>query len=156
MRIGGHGHEDTLMLRDRFANEDGLATQATGDTMRSLKAVIIEDNPDLQEILLQLLVMLGHDAIGAGDGGSGIAKARAVRPDVILCDIGLPDMSGYDVARIIRSDDDLKQVYLVALSGYAQPEDLEKSCEAGFDRHLAKPVDLETLKNVLAESVRPI
>lgn len=125
---------------------------ATMEADRILKAVIIEDNPDLQEILIQLLGMLGHEAVGAGDGGNGIARARELRPDVILCDIGLPDMSGYEVARIIRTDPDLKTVFLVALSGYAQPEDLEKSREAGFDRHLAKPVDLETLKSVLVES----
>jgi CheY-like chemotaxis protein len=73
-------------------------------------------------------------------------------PEVVLCDIGLPGLDGYHVARALKSDDALKESLLVALSGYALPEDLEHAADAGFDRHLAKPPDLEALKGVLASA----
>jgi CheY-like chemotaxis protein len=98
-----------------------------------------------------LLKKLGHEVMIANNGPEGIAKAREFKPDVILCDIGMPGMDGYDVAREIRSDDRLKNIILIALSGYAQPEDLKNSKDAGFDRHLAKPVRMVVLKDTLAE-----
>ncbi len=86
----------------------------------------------------------------AYNGPAGIANARKRKPDVVFCDIGLPGMDGFDVARAFRADDALKGVYLVALSGYALPEDLQRAEEAGFDKHLAKPPDLESLERTLA------
>ena len=73
-----------------------------------------------------------------------------MRPEVVFCDIGLPGMDGYEVARAVRADDALRPTFLVALTGYARPEDQEKAREAGFDRHLAKPPDLELLGEILA------
>ena len=78
------------------------------------------------------------------DTGAGVA------PDVVLCDIGLPGMDGYEVARSLRADPALAGTRLVALSGYALPEDLQRAAEAGFDRHIAKPPSPETLESVLA------
>jgi len=75
--------------------------------------------------------------------------ARQFRPEVVLCDIGLPGMNGYGVARALRADEVLKGIFLVALSGYALPEDVARSQAAGFDRHLAKPASLEKLEEVL-------
>jgi CheY-like chemotaxis protein len=86
----------------------------------------------------------------ARDGTSGIALARQLRPDVILCDIGLPDLDGFEVARAIRSDEALRSTRLIALSGYAQPEDRQRAQETGFDAHIAKPPDLDELVKVLA------
>ena len=74
------------------------------------------------------------------------------KPDVVFCDIGLPGMDGFDVARAFRADDALKGAYLVALSGYALPEDVQRASQAGFDQHLAKPPDLDTLERTLARS----
>jgi len=68
---------------------------------------------------------------------------------LLLCDIGLSDMDGYEVARLFRADDDLKNVYLVSLTGYARPEDIQKAREAGFHHYLAKPVSLEKIKTTL-------
>lgn len=81
----------------------------------------------------------------------GLAKAREFQPEVLLCDIGLPKMNGYDIAKAIRQDETLKGIFLVALTGYAMPEDLQRATEAGFDYHLAKPVDLDELNRMLTE-----
>lgn len=97
-----------------------------------------------------MLNHLGHETMTAGSGPEGIEKALADKPDVILCDIGLPGMNGYDVARNIRQDQTLKDIPLIALSGYAQKENRQRSREAGFDQHLAKPVSLAKLQEVLA------
>jgi len=117
---------------------------------RHLRILIIDDIPDISDILSSLLNHLGHKTMTAGCGPEGIAKALADKPDVILCDIGLPGMSGYEVARNIRQEQTLKDISLIALSGYAQKEDLQRSREAGFDQHLAKPVSLAKLQEVLA------
>lgn len=119
---------------------------------RPMKILIIEDNPDLQEIICELLGVQGHETAAAGDGTSGIKKAREFRPDVILCDIGLPGISGYDVAEQVSHDSELSDIFLIALSGYAQPHDIERSRDAGFQRHLAKPVQLGVLNKALTEA----
>ncbi|MGE5403482.1 MAG: PAS domain S-box protein, partial [Candidatus Saccharibacteria bacterium] len=115
------------------------------------KVLIIEDNADLAEMLAELLRLRGYQAEYALNGLQGIDKAREFLPEVILCDIGLPRMNGYEVARALRSDERLKDVFLVALSGYALPDDLQKASEAGFEQHLAKPVDLSTLERTLTK-----
>ncbi len=81
----------------------------------------------------------------AYNGPQGIAKAQEFLPEVVLCDIGLPGMDGYAVARAFRAESALRGAFLVALSGYALPEDLERAQAAGFDRHLAKPPSLARL-----------
>jgi CheY-like chemotaxis protein len=85
----------------------------------------------------------------ARDGRSGLELARELRPDIVLCDIGLPDIDGYEVARTLRRDDALRGTRLIALTGYAQPEDRQRAREAGFDAHLAKPPDIDALAREL-------
>jgi CheY-like chemotaxis protein len=98
-----------------------------------------------------VLELSEHIVEVAYSGRDGIEKARAFHPDVVLCDIGLPEMDGYEVARTIRADPELSRVALVAVSGYAQPEDVATAREAGFDAHLAKPPSIETLERILEE-----
>jgi two-component system CheB/CheR fusion protein len=86
----------------------------------------------------------------ARDGRSGLRLARELRPDVVLCDIGLPDLDGYAVARAIRGDAAARPPRLIALSGYAQPEDRQRAFEAGFDAHVPKPPDVDVLLEALA------
>ena len=117
----------------------------------SLTILMIEDNKDLTEIMCELIGFLGHKASAVHSGTEGIAKARELRPDVIICDIGLPGMSGYEVAKNIREDAELQGTYLIAMSGYAQPEDIARSKRAGFDRHLGKPASVETFQIALNE-----
>jgi signal transduction histidine kinase/CheY-like chemotaxis protein len=112
--------------------------------------LIIEDNIDAGDALAQMLEFSGHRTHVARDGHAGIALARELKPDVILCDVGLPDMDGYEVARLLRADQALSRTRLVALTGYAQPEDKQRVAQAGFDAHLAKPATLEDLSAILA------
>jgi PAS domain S-box-containing protein len=115
------------------------------------RVVVIEDNVDAARTLADVLEVLGYEVRVALDGTSGLALARALSPDVVVCDIGLPDVDGYQVARLVRSDAALRTVRLIALSGYAGPEDRERSRRAGFDAHLAKPARLDELTALLGE-----
>ena len=118
---------------------------------RPRRVLIIEDNADAADSLRIVLELNGHLVEVAYNGPDGLALTRAFEPEVVLCDIGLPGMDGLEVARAIRADGARsKQIVLVALSGYAQPEDLRRAAHAGFDHHLAKPPDLEQIAQLLA------
>lgn len=115
------------------------------------RILVIEDNLDAAESLRDVLEMDGHQVALAFDGPSGIQEARKFHPEVVLCDIGLPgEMDGYGVAREFRRDPALSTAFMVALTGYAAVEDQRRAADAGFDRHLAKPPDLEDLERMLA------
>ncbi len=114
------------------------------------RVLVIEDNIDAADSLCEALRLGGHTAMPAYSGPNGLAKARVFRPDVVLCDIGLPEMDGYAVARAMRSDPELAGLTLVALTGYAQPDDVAKARQAGFDQHLAKPPTMDALAKVLS------
>jgi len=113
------------------------------------RVLIIEDNIDAADSLREALELGEHEVAVAYNGPDGLARACAFRPEVVLCDIGLPGMDGFEVARAFRADPALKGVFLVALSGYALPEDVQRASQAGFERHLAKPPSLETLEQIL-------
>ena len=120
-----------------------------------LRVLVIDDNSDVAAGMSTLLKMNGHDVAVASDGPSGIVVARQFGPDVVLCDIGLPgEMNGYGVARALRGDVDLKSSYLVAVTGFGQEDDRRLAAEAGFDRHLTKPVMYAALVEVLAEATQ--
>jgi CheY-like chemotaxis protein len=121
----------------------------TGTTARAI--LLIEDNADGAQSLADILELHGHRVRVARDGRSGITLAQELQPDVILCDIGLPDIDGYEVARTLRRDGPIRGKRLVALTGYAQPEDRQRSRDAGFDAHIAKPPDLDDLLAALAK-----
>ncbi len=112
--------------------------------------LIIEDNLDAGQTLAEVLEVSGYRVRVALDGQSGIAAARQLAPDVVLCDIGLPDLDGYAVARSLRADSSLGSTRLIALTGYALPEDRARAREAGFDAYLAKPAPLDELKRLIA------
>lgn len=120
------------------------------------RVLVIEDNVDAADSLREALEFGDRTVEVAYSGAEGIEKARAFRPDVILCDIGLPGMDGYAVARVMRGDPELSRVSLVALTGYALPEDVAMARAAGFDGHLAKPPTIEGLERVLSEHSRPV
>jgi PAS domain S-box-containing protein len=114
------------------------------------RVLVIEDNVDAAESLREVLELAGNTVEVAYTGPAGIEKARGFGPDVVLCDVGLPGMDGYEVARALRADPALRSATLAALTGYARPEDVARSREAGFDHHLAKPLSLERLADVLS------
>jgi len=116
------------------------------------RVLVIEDNPDAAATLAAVLELSGHHVEVAYDGASGIARARSFRPEIAICDIGLPEMDGYAVARAFRADPLLEQVYMIAISGYARDADVQRAIAAGFDQHLAKPPDLPTLYRLVHEA----
>jgi len=118
-------------------------------SLTKLRILLIDDNADVSESLALLLQLEGHEVDTADCGLTGIEKAQAFRPQVVLLDIGLPDISGYEVARRLRELPETRQTLLVAISGYGQAKDLEQSKSAGFDRHLLKPVDPSHLSDLL-------
>ncbi len=119
------------------------------------RVLVIEDNEDAADTLKCVLELCGHQVEVANDGPAAMTKARDFGPDVVLCDIGLPGMTGYDVARAFRHDDALRTVHLVAVTGYAMPEDRQKARGAGFDHHLVKPPTFEKLQKLLASIFSP-
>jgi signal transduction histidine kinase/ActR/RegA family two-component response regulator len=118
------------------------------------RVLIVDDNQDMAQSTAQLLTLLGHNVQTAYDGPSAVEAARAYRPDVILLDIGLPGMDGFDVAGQVRQQPELKNTVIIAISGYAENVDRTRSREAGFDHHLVKPIDFNTLLYLLAESTK--
>jgi CheY-like chemotaxis protein len=114
------------------------------------RVLVVEDNLDVAIALRDALEVADHQAFVARSGPEALVRAREARPDVVLCDIGLPGMDGFEVARAMRADAALSKTFLVAVSGYAQPRDVQRALEAGFDRHLAKPVSLDVLEEVLS------
>jgi len=116
----------------------------------AVDVLIVEDNADVAEGLMMLLELLGQRVRTAPDGVSALAAARASRPDIMLVDIGLPGMNGYELARIAREDPQLKQVMLVALTGYGRDGDRQRALEAGFDDHVVKPMSAEAFQRLQA------
>jgi PAS domain S-box-containing protein len=146
----GRGSEFIVRLPlDLTEPEKPVEPQIAGGSARR-RVLIIEDNVDAAESLGLLLSLSGHDVSVTHSGSDGVANARDCRPEVLFCDIGLPGMDGYEVARAFRADDDLRDTLLVALSGYALPEDLQRAVEAGFDRHVAKPLSIDKLGEIMA------
>jgi signal transduction histidine kinase/CheY-like chemotaxis protein len=117
-------------------------------TTRRHDLVLVEDNDDSRELLGLLLSEHGHRVRAAADGLSGVQLALDARPDVMLVDIGLPGLDGYGVARRVREAYG-SAPYLVALTGYGQPEDRQRALASGFDEHLTKPVDMRALEKLL-------
>jgi CheY-like chemotaxis protein len=121
---------------------------------RALKVLIVEDNADAAEMLELLVTDLGHTAKVAHDGPAGIAMAVDFAPDVVFLDIGLPGMSGYAVARTLRSLPAFSTVYIAAVTGWGQDEDRKKARDAGFDSHFTKPLSPAVLTDLLAGIAR--
>ncbi len=146
----GKGAEFTICLPLAEALP-AATTLVTGPSVSDAKrrVLVIEDNVDSAESLRAALEFDEHEVEVAYTGPEGVSKVRTFRPDVVFCDIGLPELDGYGVARAIRADPELRDVYLVALTGYALPEDLKKAREAGFDRHVSKPPTMELLAEIL-------
>ena len=152
----GQGSEFTLTI----PLAAGPVTTPTGAEMDEeacpaarLSILIVEDNEDGGAALADLLALSGHQVRLVTTGRAGLEAVSAHPPDVLLCDVGLPDMSGYEVIRAIRSAR-TTQVFAIALTGYAQPQDRREALQAGFDAHLPKPPPLEELNTLLEGAAR--
>ena len=117
---------------------------------RERRVLVVDDNADIVETTTLLLAMSGHQVRSAKDGLQALQVATAFRPDVVLLDIGLPLMDGYEVARRLRLEPATTGALLVALTGYGQEGDRQRGREAGFDAHLLKPVDPQALARMIA------
>jgi CheY-like chemotaxis protein len=118
---------------------------------RALRVLVVDDNQDAANALRLLLEGDGHEVKLAGDGVSGLALAREYKPDYLLLDIGLPRLSGYDIAASLRADPAMKDTTIVAVTGYGQVHDRSRTAAVGFDHHLTKPVEYAALQQLLQQ-----
>jgi CheY-like chemotaxis protein len=125
---------------------------SSGGGSLARRVLVVDDNRDAAETLALLLELTGHQTCTAHDGPAALAAGAEFVPDIVLLDIGLPRMNGYEVCRRLRELEWGRKAFVVALTGWGQAEDQRKASEAGFDRHLVKPVEEEVLLKVLQEA----
>lgn len=156
-RSDGYGKGSEFQLRLplallRLAPPPGDACGDSEQTGRLCKVLVVDDNRGAAEMLEMMLRIMGHDTRTAHDGVQAVEAAATFLPDIVLLDIGLPKLNGYEVARRIREQPWGKSMTLIALTGWGQEDDKRKSMEAGFDHHLVKPVDPTFLEKLLARA----
>jgi two-component system CheB/CheR fusion protein len=147
----GRGSEFSISLplrleSSQLASEGPLQPAAPVTRKRIL---VVDDNQDSAESMMMLLQELGHDVHMLTEGRKVVDAALEFRPHLVLLDISLPDVSGFDVAKALRRTPELTKICLVALTGYSQDEHRRRSREAGFDRHWIKPIHLDDLEELL-------
>jgi CheY-like chemotaxis protein len=135
----------------QLVSENGNGTTP----VTSRRVLVVDDNVDSAASLEMLLKITGHDVRIAHDGLEAVSEAEVFLPDVILLDIGLPILNGYEAARRIRQSAWGKNIVLIALTGWGQEEDRQRSKEAGFDRHMVKPIEHADLTKILEELIPP-
>jgi signal transduction histidine kinase/ActR/RegA family two-component response regulator len=145
----GHGSEFTVRLPAIDAPRQSESPPQSAAPFNPRHILIVEDNRDAADTLKQLLEMLGHRVDTAHDGLSGLEHALALQPEVVLLDVGLPGMDGYEVARRIRAARGIHHPLIIAITGYGSAEDRARALDAGFDAHLTKPVDHAMLTALL-------
>jgi CheY-like chemotaxis protein len=150
----GHGSEFLIRLPLRlraYRDTAGRADAPVADApRRGHRILLADDNRDALDSLATLLQCDGHEVYTAADGAEALEVAASCHPDVVLLDIGMPKLDGYEVARRIRAEPWGKTAVLIALTGWGQEEDRRRSREVGFDSHLVKPLDPEALSTLLA------
>jgi CheY-like chemotaxis protein len=114
-----------------------------------LRILVVDDNVDAADMLAMLLESMGHHVERAHDGLQALACFETMVPDLAILDLGLPEIDGFTLAKKVREQPRFSSIPLVALSGYAQPEDIQKSFAAGFTYHLAKPAELERITEII-------
>ena len=148
----GHGKGSEFSVRfpaiEPVAGVDAASGSLIPEPQRHV--LIVEDNVDACETLRALLEVHGHRVATAHDGATGLERALALQPEVVLLDVGLPRLDGYEVASRIRASNGIRRPLLIAITGYGAPEDRERAHEAGFDAHVTKPVDYGTLAALIS------
>jgi len=150
------------MVRLPLAAETDVraATSAPASRLRpqvrdGARIVVVEDNEDSRELICELLAGEGYNCHTAATGPAGLALVNELRPDIVILDLGLPEVDGFEVARRIRRDPRHDGACLIALTGYGQSSDRAAAKEAGFDEHLVKPVQPEQLLRLLSDLKQP-
>jgi len=151
----GRGAEFTVRLPAIEAPQVASPPPARATSVPARHILVVEDNTDAADTLRALLELHGHRVDTVNDGISGLERALSTQPEVVLLDVGLPGMDGYEVARRIRAANGIRRPLLVALTGYGAPEDRERAMEAGFDAHLTKPVEYPTLAALFSTLALP-
>ncbi|TWI69653.1 signal transduction histidine kinase [Pseudoduganella lurida] len=148
----GPGEGSTFLIRLPRTERITESNQPMMNTIEQSKpnVLLIEDNDDGREMMAMMLSCYGYEVRHAADGLQGLAVAQEYHPGVALVDIGLPGIDGYEVARRLRADPDTQNIRLIALTGYGLAEDQRRVLEAGFDMHLVKPVDIDSLMKAIA------
>jgi CheY-like chemotaxis protein len=126
-------------------------TRAQSGPPRVRRVMVVDDKPDVAETISELLDALGCEVVAAATGKAAVAAASSAAPELVLLDIGLPDMSGYEVARRMRALPGGDALKIIAISGWGQPDDIARSKAAGIDRHLVKPITLPQLREIIGE-----
>jgi CheY-like chemotaxis protein len=134
--------------------EDGEEGPSSFPPSPSSRILMVDDNEDAAECLAMMLRAGGHEVRTANDGPAAFDSAKQHRLEVVLLDIGLPRMDGYEVARRLREQAGMRDVVVVAVAGYGEEEDRGRAMEAGFDAHLTKAADLATFQQLLADFAR--
>jgi DNA-binding response OmpR family regulator len=138
-----------------FADEamaDAHRPALTAQTpVHRFKILVVDDNHDSALSMAMMLSIMGHDTRTAHDGETAVSTAETFLPDVVLLDIGLPKLNGYEVAQRIREKAWGASMYLIAVTGWGQDEDRQRSTEVGLDLHMVKPVEPAALEKLLAE-----
>jgi CheY-like chemotaxis protein len=153
----GHGKGSTftfVLPRVPAPAARTVADSGPGIMQTMKRVLVVDDNADSAESLSLLLELMGHTVRTAHDGEEALEQAEAFRPELVLMDIGMPRMDGYEAARRLRQFPWAAGVVIVALTGWGQDEDKRRSEEAGFDRHLIKPVDPNALEALLGQTAQ--
>ena len=138
-----------VAVAEAAAQTTAAPPRALGERPVARRVLIVDDNRDITDAIAELLRLSGHEVGRHYEGDGALEKALAFKADVLIIDLGLPGKSGYEVARLVRSHADLKNVPIIAISGYGQAVDLERSKSAGMDFHLLKPVDTQLLGKLI-------
>lgn len=139
------------MLADKRMAEADRPGPTPQPPIRRFKILVVDDNHDSALSMAMMLSIMGHDTRTAHDGESAVATAAAFLPDVVLLDIGLPKLNGYEVAQRIREAAWGASMYLIAVTGWGQEEDRQRSSEVGLNMHMVKPVEPAALETLLAK-----
>lgn len=143
------GSTFTLALKLVEQPQNQAAAEATPSLPReNARVLVVDDNEDAANTLSALLQLAGNEVMTAHSGKQGLAAAQEFRPSIIFLDIGLPDMTGYEVAQAIRKIESISLCYLIALTGYGTDADRQMALDAGFDLHLTKPLDYEKIESI--------
>src|SRR5689334_21881320 len=138
-----------MLADNQMADVNTAAASPVKPASRSFRILVVDDNHDSALCLAMMLSIMGHDTRTAHDGETAVATAESFRPEVVLLDIGLPKLNGYEVAQQIREHAWGKSMFLIAVTGWGQEEDRQRSSEVGLNVHMVKPVEPAALERLL-------
>ncbi len=143
--------QSSRLKLDEAASDKALFVESGNKPKRKRQALVVDDVPDVTDMLSVLLTYAGYDVVTADSAAAAIAAAGQKQFDVIISDIGMPEMNGYELARRLRAHPGYESVPMVAVTGYSMFDDRERSLSAGFNAHLTKPIEPQTLLDLIEQ-----